>query len=215
MASEQIRSIRGMGRNAWGWLAVSGTLSIVLGLVSLFVPGATVTVLAIVFSVWLLASGAGRIALARAMDSWVGWRRLTQTALGLVLVVAGVAGLFGAWNSLQLLTLLVGLGFLLAAVADLVVAATAPSAAGRFATGSLGVVHLLVALVFLFLPEVGLTVLAVIVGLVLLGLGLMQLLAALLIRAVVRRAGDLAERLERTERDEGPEGPRVIRGEVL
>jgi uncharacterized membrane protein HdeD (DUF308 family) len=209
---------RSSGVAVWVWLAVGGAVSLVLGLVSLLAPGATLTVLAVVLSLWLVAAGLSRVALASAMRSWSSGRRLLQGALGVLLAAGGVAGLLGVWNSLTLVTVVVAVGFLVAAAADLATAFAAPRGPGRFATAALGLLHLGIGLTFLLLPDVGLTVLAVLVGILLVVLGGMQLLAALLVRALVRQADALAARLEGEGLgDGGDDGdvPRVIRGEVL
>ena len=106
-------------------------------------------------------------------------------------------------------------------------ALTGPRGLGRVATGALGVLHLVVGLVFLLLPEVGLTVLAVLLGVALVGLGLLQLAASALVRGLVRQADALQRRtgdgpaaaFPRRRPGGGPDDdgddPRVIRGEVL
>jgi|GEM_PF-1918754 len=219
MSSEQIGRARSTGVAAWVWLAVGGVVTLALGLVSLLAPGATLTVLAVVLSLWLMATGLGRVALAVAVRTWPTGRRVLQGVLGVALAVGGLAGLLGVWNSLTLVTLVVAIGFLVAGAADLAMAATGPRGLGRLATGSLGVLHLVVGLVFLLLPDVGLTVLALLVGVVLIGLGLVQLGASALVRALVRQTEALQRRMDgagRARPDDGDDdGPRVIRGEVL
>lgn len=218
MSSEQLAHARSTGIAAWTWLAVGGSVSLVLGLVSILAPGATLTVLAVVLSLWLMFTGLARVGLAAAMRTWPTARRALQGGLGVALAAGGLAGLLGLWNSLALVTIVVAVGFLVAAAADLGMALTGPRGLGRFATGALGLLHLLVGLTFLLLPDVGLTVLAVLVGVALIGLGAVQLGAALVVRALVRRTGALQRRLDELGRPGGPGGdvdPRVIRGEVL
>lgn len=217
MSSDHLDRARSTGVAAWVWLAVGGSVTLALGLVSLFAPGATLTVLAVVLSLWLMATGLGRVGLAVAVRTWPTSRRVVQGVLGVALAVGGLAGLLGLWNSLTLVTLVVGIGFLVAGAADLGMALTGPRGVGRVATGLLGVLHLVVGLVFLLLPDVGLTVLAVLVGVVLVALGLVQLGASALVRALVRRTDELRQRMEEAGRtpDDGDDGPRVIRGEVL
>lgn len=197
------------------WLGVGGVASAALGLVALFAPGATLTVLAIVLSLWLIVTGLARVGLASAMRAWSPTRRGVQGGLGVALAAGGTAGLLGTWNALTLVTLVVAIGFLLAAAADLTLALTGPRGLGRFASGALGVLHLVIGLTFLFLPEMGLSLLAVLVGLALLGLGAVQLGAAALIRALVNRADSMAQRLGPRRPGDDGDDPRIIRGEVL
>lgn len=234
MSSEQFARARSTGVAAWVWLAAGGTVSLVLGLVALLAPGATLTVLAVVLSLWLMAAGLGRVGLAASVRSWPTGRRVLQGGLGVALAVGGLAGLLGLWSSLTLVTVVVVVGFLVAAAADLGMALTGPRGLGRLATGALGLLHLVVGLTFLLLPDVGLTVLAVLLGLALVVLGAVQLGAAALVRGLVRRTEALQQRLldlgggppwadgSSPGRVTGPRGrdddgddPRVIRGEVL
>ncbi|WP_380169039.1 DUF308 domain-containing protein [Jannaschia sp. R86511] len=225
MSSEHLDRARSTGVAAWVWLAVGGAVTLTLGLVSLLAPGATLTVLAVVLSLWLMATGLGRVGLAVAVRTWPGGRRVVQGVLGVALALGGLTGLLGLWNSLTLVTLVVAVGFLVAGLADLGMALTGPRGVGRAATGALGTLHLVVGLVFLLLPDVGLTVLALLVGVVLVGLGLVQLAASALVRALVRQSEALARRVDGLGRPRGgPDGdgrgddgddPRVIRGEVL
>lgn len=221
--SDPVARARRQGVLTWVWLAASGALCVVLGLVSVLSPGTSLTVLGVVLSLLLLGLGLSRIALAVGVRGWPLARRAVQGALGAGLCVAGLAGVAGAWSAVTVVGLVVGAAFLLTGLADLVTAGTGPRGLGRAATGGLGVVHVLVGLFFLLVPDVGLAVLAVLVGVVLVGLGLLQLAAAGLVRALVRRADVLVARL----RADGPgpdrlggrgpddEGPRVVRGEVI
>jgi uncharacterized membrane protein HdeD (DUF308 family) len=221
-AVDPVARARRQGVLTWVWLAVSGGLCLVLGLVSILSPATSLRVLAVVLSLLLMGIGLSRIALAVGVRGWGRGRRLVQGVLGGALAVLGLTGLAGLWSAVTLVGVVVGLAFVATGLADLVTAATGPRGLGRAATGSLGVVHVVVGLVFLFLPEVGLTVLAVLVGVVLVGLGLLQLGAAWLVRLLVRQADALAAPL----RQDGTGGPgrlggpedgdgRVVRGEVI
>ena len=220
MSQDDLARARRTGVAVWVWLAVGGVISLVLGLVVLFYPGASVTVLAVVLSLWLLATGLGRIGLAAGMSSWSTARRGLQIALGVALAAAGITGLLGLWDARTVISLVVATGFLAAAAVDLLTAATAPRGAGRAATGTLGLLHLAVGLTFLLLPGVGLGLLGALVGIALVGLGAVQLGASWLVRALVRRTDALTGRLGRPVVGHGRPGdngddPRVIRGEVL
>lgn len=226
MASEDLARARRTGTTTWVWLAVLGVVSLGLGVATLVVPGSTPGVLAVVLSLWLVAAGLGRLAMAASARSWTAGRRGLQGALGVVLAAAGVAGLLGLWDALTTVTVVVAAGFLVAAAGDLAVASVMARGPGRAATGALGVLHLCVGLTFLLLPGVGLTVLAVLVGVALVGLGLVQLAAAGAVRALVQQADALAARLSGPgataspltpgrHRLPGEDDPRVVRGEVL
>lgn len=235
MSQEDLARARRTGVAVWVWLAVGGVVSLVLGLVVLVSPGASLRVLAVVLSLWLLATGLGRVGLAAGMRTWTTARRGLQILLGVALAAAGVAGLLGLWDARTVISLVVATGFLVAALGDLLTAATSPRGAGRAATTGLGLLHLVVGLTFLLLPDVGLGLLGVLVGLALLVLGLVQLGASALVRALVRQADAVSARLggrvvrgdlagdrdasthpfRDTSRDPDDGDPRVVRGEIL
>ena len=223
MVDGDLARARRTGAAAWVWLAVGGAVSLVLGIASVLAPGSTLGVLEVVLSLWLVAAGLSRVGLASAVRTWPTGRRVLQGGLGVGLAAAGVAGLLGLWDALTVVTVVVAVGFLVAAAADLGMAVTGPRGPGRAASGGLGVIHLLIGLTFLLLPQVGLTVLAVLVGLALVVLGLVQLAAAGVVRALVRQADALAVRLGGPPSPGTPgrgrlpadEDPRVVRGEVL
>jgi hypothetical protein len=130
MADDDLARARRTGTAAWVWLAVGGAVSLALGLASLVAPGSTLGVLAVVLSLWLLAAGLGRVGLASALRTSSPARRGLQGVLGVALAAAGVAGLLGLWDALTVVTVVVAVGFLVAAVADLGMAATGPRGAG-------------------------------------------------------------------------------------
>ena len=210
--SQALASARSLATLTWAWLAVGGVVTIALGLIGLFAPGITVSLLAVLFSLWLIVAGVVRVTLAAGVSSWPSWQRWLVGPLGGLMIVVGLAGLVNVAGSERLLAAFIGIGFLVAAGVDLMLAATGPRGRSRAATVGLGVVHLCLAVVFLLLPQLGLTAIAVLIGLVLLMLGTALLAAAFTLRRTARRL--LAEAEAAAGR--GPDdGPRVIEGEVL
>ena len=220
---------RGLAAATWGWLALGGVVTVVLGLVCVLAPGSTLTVLAVAFSLFLIGNGFLRLMLGLVLFRWAGWRRALQALLGVLLVVAGVVGLVDVMASLRLFTLLVGIAFVLAAAGDFAVAVSdrrtdaltgggpPPGTVGRATRWSVlgsAVAHLLIGVVFLVVPELGLIALAIAVGTALVCLGAAQLVAAFYVRRLVKRA--LSGLSFRTRPPDPPDdGPRTIRGEVL
>ena len=78
----------------WGWMLVSGIMSLVIGLLTLRAPGLTVVVLILFVSVWAMMLGISQIAL--------GWRIRREVSNEWMLYLGGaVALLFGIsvmWN---------------------------------------------------------------------------------------------------------------------
>ena len=219
---------RGLAAATWGWLAVGGVLTVVVGLVCILAPGSTLTVLAVAFSLFLIGNGFVRLMLGLVLFRWAGWRRSLQAVLGVLLVVAGIVGLVDVMTSLRLFTLLVGAAFVLAAVGDLAVAVSdrrtdvrtgggpAPGTLARATRWSVlasAAAHLVLGAVFLVVPELGLLALAIAIGTALVCLGAAQLVAAFHVRRLVKRALAAVATHGRPPGDD--DGPRTIRGEVL
>ena len=78
----------------WGWMLVSGIMSLIIGVLTLRAPGLTVVVLVMFVSVWAMMLGIGQIAL--------GWRIRKEVSNEWMLYLSGaVALLFGImvmWN---------------------------------------------------------------------------------------------------------------------
>jgi len=78
----------------WGWMLVSGILSLVIGLLTLRAPGVTVVVLVLFVAMWAMMLGISQIAL--------GWRIRKEVSNEWMLYLSGaVALLFGfmvMWN---------------------------------------------------------------------------------------------------------------------
>jgi uncharacterized membrane protein HdeD (DUF308 family) len=190
MSSADVEQVKRMSAGAWGWLVAAGVISLVLGIVSLVWPDATITVLGIVFGLWLGLAGLARLGLAFVMAGWPAWRRVLTGLFGIALVVVGVVALVDPGGSARALAILIGIGFLVAAVADLVLGVSGRGGRGRWATLGLGLINLVLAALFLFWPDTGLQVIAVTLGVVLLVLGVLQIAAGVALRRYLHRMID-------------------------
>lgn len=206
MSSPEAAQLRRMTTGAWAWLAVGGVVSLVVGILAIVLPDVTIAVLGLVFGLWLLVAGIARLGLATVMVGWPAWRRALTALFGAALLVVGILGLINLAGSARALALLIGIGFLLAALADLTLALSGRPGRSRWASLALGGVHLVIGVVFLARPDAGLTAIAVTLGVVLVVLGVAQLVAAVAVRRWLHRVVD---RL-------GPsDEPKVIGYEIL
>src|SRR5262249_53114099 len=94
---------------AWGWILAFGVISVLVGLLAIFWPGATLVAVAIVFAVQLIVGAIFRFAAAFSIPGESGWLRALQALLAILSFVIGVylAGHVG----LSLLVLAFLLGF--------------------------------------------------------------------------------------------------------
>jgi len=112
--------VAGLLRAHRGQLMAVAVIGLVLGVVGLLFPGATLLTVAILFGIYLIASGMYRFMaafIASSLDSPMRW--LTGT-LGLLIVAAGILCLANPFQTLIALALVIGIGWILEGVVDLV-----------------------------------------------------------------------------------------------
>jgi uncharacterized membrane protein HdeD (DUF308 family) len=207
MSSPEAAELRRMTTGAWAWLAVGGVVSLVIGIIAIAWPDVTATLIGLFFGLWLLVAGVARLGLSFVMSGWPAWRRILAGLFGVALVVIGILGLLNTAGSARALAVLIGIGFLIAAVADLATALTGRGGRSRAATLAIGAIHLVIGIVFVAWPDTGLRALSVTLGVILVVLGVLQLVAALAIRQWLREVTD--------QMRTGPDEPKVIGYEIL
>ena len=109
----------GMPRVHRGQLLGVAVIGLILGVVALLFPGASLLTVAIVFGVYLIASGLFRITaafVAERLDTGMRW--LTGI-MGLLITVAGIICLSNPSQSLIVLAVVIGAGWILEGIVDL------------------------------------------------------------------------------------------------
>jgi uncharacterized membrane protein HdeD (DUF308 family) len=154
-----------------------GIISILLGVAVLVWPRATLLVVAVLFGVQLILTGAVRIGAALTLPGLEGWLRAVDVILGALVVLAGLFCLRNPAASLLGLLLLISLGWLIHGISDLVAASAAPS--GRrwlFVLG--GVLSIVGAVLILFWPGLALVTFTVLGGWLLIVFGVSAVVTA-------------------------------------
>jgi uncharacterized membrane protein HdeD (DUF308 family) len=142
-------------------------IGVILGLVGLFLPGATLLTVAILFGIYLVASGIFRInsaLLSHGLSAGVRW--LTGL-LGVVIVVAGVICLSDPAQSLTVLAYVIGIGWIAEGIADMM-AGIQGSIRPRWLGWVSGVVSVIAGIITFVLPAVALTTFVFIAAILLL-----------------------------------------------
>lgn len=175
---------------AWtGPLVGLGVLSVVLGVLVLAWPTATLLVVAVVFGLQLIVVGAVRIATSRLLPSEPGWLRPVSIVLGALTIVAGVICLFRPGTSLVVIAIFIAAGWIAEGVA-----AVAQGTGSERTTGARvyllvsGVVAVLAGLVVAIFPGSSLVLLTRLSGIMLILIGAAELVAAFMARRAVAAA---------------------------
>lgn len=172
---------------AWQALLVAGLASLVLGVLVLVWPGASLFVAGVLFGLYLLFSGVMQLVAAFGTHA--------STALRVMAFISGtlsiLLGLFcfkGATQSILLLALWIGIGWLFRGITQTVAAASDPGMPARGWQVFLGIVNALAGVVLIVSPLESAAVLTVLVGVWLLVVGAVEIVTAFRVRS---RAKDL------------------------
>lgn len=177
------RGIAARTSEQWGWVAASGVVGIVVGVLALFFPGIAILSAAVFLGLALVVQGAVEIAAAIRTTSGQagrGW----LVAFGVLALVAGLLVLFLPGSGVLVLVWGLILWFLVAGVNDLVAAASSREHRGW--NIAMGVIALLAGLVLLFSPGTAVGVLALFIALGFLLRGGAALGLAMTMRRVAR-----------------------------
>ncbi|MFI9720814.1 HdeD family acid-resistance protein [Streptomyces sp. NPDC052396] len=170
----------------WQVLLAAGVASVALGVVVLAWPKATLTAVGVLFGIYLLAFGAFQ--LAGAFGHHVpGHLRALGFVSGALCVLLGLLCFRGPTESLLLLALWIGFGWLLRGVMLTAVALSTPELPARGWQVFLGVLTLLAGIVLITTPFGSLALLALWSGVLLIVLGLVEVVHAIQLRLRVRR----------------------------
>lgn len=166
-------------RKWWRRLALLGGIaSIVLGLVLMIWPEATLRVVAVLLGLWLLLSGAIRVVQAAFVpEGRAAGARVLEAFVGLVLIAIGALCMRNLTNSLAVIAALIGVSWLFAGVAWIFSAfSDYRHGWGRLGAVVLGLISIAGALVILIWPKPSLLVVVWLCGLWFVALGVVQLI---------------------------------------
>ena len=160
---------------------MSGLLAIALGVVVLAWPGKTLLVAAIFFGAYLLVTGISQVIFAFGLHASAGGRVLhfVSGAASLILAVLCFRSLT---ESILLLAIWIGIGFIFRGAATAGSAISDPTLPGRGWEIFIGVLSLLAGVVMLASPFATITTLAIAVGAWLVVIGVFEVISSFAIR---------------------------------
>jgi uncharacterized membrane protein HdeD (DUF308 family) len=173
--------LRLIGRS-WGWVLAFGIATLVLGILVIVQPTATIYGFAILLGIWLFVSGLFRIVMAIADDHDTGGTRVLIAVLGLLSVLVGIFFLRHTYDTVASLTFLLGLFWIIGGIIEFFSAYSRHGAPGRGFRIGMGLLAIAAGIVTLVVPSITLHVLVYIMGIWLLIYGVLQIVTSLTIR---------------------------------
>jgi uncharacterized membrane protein HdeD (DUF308 family) len=170
-----------MLQHLWKSALLSGVLAVILGILVLVWPGKTLIVAAIFFGAYLLVTGFAQVIFAFSLHVSAGGRVLLflSGAASLILAVLCFRSLS---DSILLLAIWIGVGFIFRGVATAVSAISDPTLPGRAWEIFIGVISLIAGVVMLASPFDSIATLTLVVGIWLIVIGVFEVVSAFGIR---------------------------------
>lgn len=168
-------TLPGMLKVHRGQLIAVAIIGLVLGIVGIVFPGATLLTVALVFGSYLIVSGIFRINAAFVADGLSAGMRVLTGAFGALIVVAGILALSNPFAELVILAIVIGVGWVLEGIVDITAAVRGAVSPRWFGLVS-GVVSIAAGVAMFVLPAAGLVSLLVIGSVLLIVVSLTTLL---------------------------------------
>lgn len=141
-----------MARTVKGTLIAVSIIGIILGIIALVWPGATLLTIAILFGSYLVAVGLFRVIAAITANSFGGGLRWMLGILGVLVIIAGIICLANPFSSLVILALVIGFGWILDGIVDITAGAAGKTLGPRWLAILSGVVSVIAGIAVLMLP---------------------------------------------------------------
>lgn len=175
----------------WKSVLLSGVLSLALGILVLVWPGISILVAAIFFGAYLLVTGISQVFHAFTLHVSAGGRVMLFISGAAALILA-VLCFRSIQNSILLLAIWIGVGFIFRGVATAVSAISDPDTPGRGWEIFVGIISLIAGIVVLASPFPSLATLTIVVGAWLVVIGVFEIVASFGIR---KASKNLTERI--------------------
>ncbi|WP_043269062.1 HdeD family acid-resistance protein [Streptomyces sp. CT34] len=185
-ASPGSTALGALANLGWQALVTIGLASIALGVVILAWPGETLHVVGVAFGVYLVVTGVFQ--LAAAFGAHVpGHLRALHFITGALCVLLGLVSFRGTLQSILLLALWIGFGWLLRGVMMTAAAGSSPGMPARGWQLFLGIITLFAGIVLIVAPFGSIAVLTLVAGIMAIVLGLVEVFHAIQLRVEAGR----------------------------
>lgn len=173
--------LRQLARSAWQLLLLTGVLAVALGVIVLVWPGKTLVVAGVVFGIYLVVSGIGYVFAAFGTHAGAAMRVLTFVG-GVVSVVLGLFCFRNELESIMLLALWIGIGWLFRGITLLAAALSFDHLPARGWQALSGVIIVIGGVVLIVSPLDSIAILALVAGWWLIVIGIIDVITAFQVR---------------------------------
>ncbi|MBC2902783.1 HdeD family acid-resistance protein [Streptomyces cupreus] len=178
--------LHALSQAAWQVVLLTGVVSVILGVLVLVWPGSTLLATGVLFGLYLVISGVFQLVSAFGTHRTTSLRVLGFIS-GAVSILLGLFCFRGPMQSLLLLALWIGIGWLIRGITQTVAAVSDPAMPARGRQIFLGIVTFAAGIVLIDSPFESVAVLTVVGGIWLVVVGIIEIVTALGIRGRARR----------------------------
>jgi uncharacterized membrane protein HdeD (DUF308 family) len=133
-------------------VVILAVVAIVFGVIALIWPGVTITTIGVLFGIFLIISGAQRIARSIALRKAIGRWFLVGIVVGILVAIAGIVSISNPHGGVTFIAIVIGIGWILGGATDIVASTRSGQVSGWGIAG--GAISLLAGFAFLFAPAV-------------------------------------------------------------
>jgi len=184
--SDDARDVLGRIGESWGWVLAFSVATLILGVMVMAWPSATVKLVALLFGLQLFVGGL--FSLVRAFTRGGEGSRVLLAVLGVLGILVGIFVLRHLFQTVVILVVLLGVYWVLHGIIEFFVAIDQRGAPARGLNATMGILSFIAGIIVLSWPSPTLLVLVWVLGVWLVVYGLVGIAGAFLVRRAVRSA---------------------------
>lgn len=161
-----------------GWVLTAAITSILFGLFVILRPSAGLVTVSIIFGTYLVVAGVSRVAFSIAGKGRSTLYRWVMAILGVLIIVAGFLCLIDVVTSLQTLAIVLGVGLVIAGIADLALLGNPDDGRPTWVRVTGAVLSIIAGILMFVVPFISVGLIVIIGAIALIVVGLAGLVAA-------------------------------------
>ena len=170
----------------WGWVLAFGILSVLIGAALLAVPGKTLITIAIFFAAYLFVTGIFMLVRSFTHDGGSGGQRVLSAIIGVLSIGIGLMLLRSPFQALEVMIFALGFWWVFSGILDVI--RGFQLASGKGWAILMGIVSFIAGMAVLVYPIDSAQVLALVGGIMLIVLGIIEVVAAFQLRSAAGKA---------------------------